>query len=697
MSKIYYRINQQNLNISIPTPLVSGSINYVSGYCTFSDEWLSTEKFVFFTNESESITYKFLLRNGDFGDDIGVNLKDGVWKTWVVGYSYENGAIAKQISTNIREFNVLESGVIDGVNVGISPDVGEQILGVANEAVNKANEAIEIVSDIVNAYETGELVGPPGPAGPIGPQGEQGIEGPIGPQGATGPRGPQGIQGVRGPQGFQGETGPQGPIGPVGETGPQGPVGPKGDKGDGLNILGRVDNASDLDALPKTPNSSYYVGTEPPYDVYTYNTLTGEWDNAGKLQGAQGEQGPQGIQGEQGPVGPTGPQGERGIQGPVGPIGPQGEQGVQGEKGETGDVGPQGPVGPQGEPGVAGPKGDTGATGPQGPIGETGPKGDTGVSGVFVGDYMPEDETVKVWLAPSGTRSMFDLIRDSLGYVPGMVNPNILDNWYFVGGDSQRGDGQFPVNQRGQTSYTQSGYGIDRWKIEASPGLFPEVSLEADGVRLSNSSASTDNVWFTQFVAPYGDGITPFTISSLATEVSGALCRLYFGGSDIGIDITNGLTSNTGATVNGTVGARIVLGPGCSVKMQGVKLEIGSRQTLARQENGIWVLNEIPNYGEQLARCQRYYLSQPKDWTAPIAGIAIETNIIACSRPFPVPMREEPSITNLYVRNTNSGVTVANPTLISTSKEGLIKVRDPNNGLIVGMAYQVGFDATADL
>ena len=309
MSKIYYRINQQNLNISIPTPLVSGSINYVSGYCTFSDEWESTEKFVFFTNESESITYKFLLQNGGFGNDIGVNLKAGVWKTWVVGYSYENGAIAKQISTNIREFNVLESGVIDGVNVGISPDVGEQILGVANEAVNKANEALELVGDIVDAYEAGELVGPPGPAGPIGPQGEQGIEGPVGPQGATGPRGPQGIQGVRGPQGFQGETGPQGPIGPVGETGPQGPVGPKGDKGDGLNILGRVDNVSDLDGLPKTPNSSYYVGTEPPYDVYTYNTLTGEWDNAGKLQGAQGEQGPQGIQGEQGPVGPIGPQG----------------------------------------------------------------------------------------------------------------------------------------------------------------------------------------------------------------------------------------------------------------------------------------------------------------------------------------------------------------------------------------------------
>lgn len=38
-----------------------------------------------------------------------------------------------------------------------------------------------------------------------------------------------------------------------------------------------------------------------------------------------------------------------------------------------------------------------------------------------------------------------------------------------------------------------------------------------------------------------------------------------------------------------------------------VKLELGSQQTLAHQdENGNWVLNEIPDFEEQLARCQRY-------------------------------------------------------------------------------------------
>ena len=39
-----------------------------------------------------------------------------------------------------------------------------------------------------------------------------------------------------------------------------------------------------------------------------------------------------------------------------------------------------------------------------------------------------------------------------------------------------------------------------------------------------------------------------------------------------------------------------------------IKLELGDTQTLAHQNaDSNWVLNEIPDYGEQLARCQRYF------------------------------------------------------------------------------------------
>ena len=43
------------------------------------------------------------------------------------------------------------------------------------------------------------------------------------------------------------------------------------------------------------------------------------------------------------------------------------------------------------------------------------------------------------------------------------VNPNLLDNAIFVGGGSQQGGGQLPINQQGQTSYNSTGNIIDRW------------------------------------------------------------------------------------------------------------------------------------------------------------------------------------------------------------------------------------------
>lgn len=42
-------------------------------------------------------------------------------------------------------------------------------------------------------------------------------------------------------------------------------------------------------------------------------------------------------------------------------------------------------------------------------------------------------------------------------------------------------------------------------------------------------------------------------------------------------------------------------------KVLAVKLELGPTQTLAHREGDKWVLNEVPDYGEQLRRCQRYY------------------------------------------------------------------------------------------
>ncbi len=136
-------------------------------------------------------------------------------------------------------------------------------------------------------------------AGPPGPQGKQGIQGPQGPQGKTGPQGVQGIQGKQGIPGPQGEAGPQGEQGPKGE---------KGDPGTGLTVSGRYDTTGDVPSPREGQN--YYIGTEPPYDVYTY--IGGKWVNGGKLQGATGATGPKGDTGLRGEKGETGEKGDKG-------------------------------------------------------------------------------------------------------------------------------------------------------------------------------------------------------------------------------------------------------------------------------------------------------------------------------------------------------------------------------------------------
>ena len=59
---------------------------------------------------------------------------------------------------------------------------------------------------------------------------------------------------------------------------------------------------------------------------------------------------------------------------------------------------------------------------------------------------------------------------------------NLLDNWYFVGGGSQQGGKQFPINQRGQTSYSGIGYTIDRWMMDVSSN----VSLLSEGLKFNS-------------------------------------------------------------------------------------------------------------------------------------------------------------------------------------------------------------------
>lgn len=167
-------------------------------------------------------------------------------------------------------------------------------------------------------------------------------------------------------------------------------------------------------------------------------------------------------------------------------------------------------------------------------------------------------------------------------------NPNLLDNWYFGN----------PVNQRGQTSYTGAGYGIDRWRLNGNN----TIAITDDGVKFGYVN---NNYVADQPLEYIADGV--YTLSVLFGD--NTLKYATF-------EVTNGQGTGETSAYRGWVlrfgesKAHIIhIGDDAfEFTVKAVKLELGSQQTLAHQDaDGNWVLNEIPDYGEQLARCQRYF------------------------------------------------------------------------------------------
>lgn len=235
----------------------------------------------------------------------------------------------------------------------------------------------------------------------------------------------------------------------------------------------------------------------------------------------------------------------------------------------------------------------------------------------------------------------------NLGAAPGV---NLLDNWYFVGGG---GPGQLPVNQRGQTHYdVTGGCTIDRWTLTGTGG---SMDVQDEGVLLTSPG---------QYATYFTHKIPSEIVSNLAGK---QICLSALWGDDTGyggslniyfddkwsdyVEITaNDLNSRVLTVPDGVKSIYVNFGSNGAgtCKIKAVKLELGSKQTLAHQESGQWVLNEIPNYGEQLARCQRYLFSA-HDPIVPYACIgsgyiANDGTTAVIIIPLPVTLRTVPSI-----------------------------------------------------
>lgn len=174
-------------------------------------------------------------------------------------------------------------------------------------------------------------------------------------------------------------------------------------------------------------------------------------------------------------------------------------------------------------------------------------------------------------------------------------NRNLLDN----------GDFRNPVNQRGQTSYTGNGYGIDRWRVSTNNST-AAVSV-GDGCIDFTSDASGTYINFTSAVEKVQPG--NYTLSFLVDDYTKAQQIYVQGGDSASVFDSNLLTLPFSVAETSAIAVGIQKKAASStLKIYAAKLEPGSVQTLAHQENSVWVLNDpLPNYAEELAKCQRYY------------------------------------------------------------------------------------------
>lgn len=301
-------------------------------------------------------------------------------------------------------------------------------------------------------------------------------------------------------------------------------------------------------------------------------------------------------------------------------------------------------------------------------------------------------------LSAENLQDLTDAVQEQGEALETMCNPNLLDSWYF---------GK-PVNQRGQTEWLSSASAnipcVDRWDWWGQYAADATLKLSNDGLQLIGTAG----------VAGLYQGIEQrIEKDRLPVGATATLSALVKADVDAGIILSLGgqtyqivtVPANTWTLIAAVLNAPSVEQthsisiqrntPHATFTVKAVKLELGSQQTLAHQDaDGNWVLNEIPDYGEQLRRCQRY-LIPINNWTRVRASYYSATALFF-TVPIPSTMRTTPAILDpsgaLAVQSV-SGVDQAGFTFeCNMSTPGSISVRAIKNshGLTDGQLVKRG-------
>ena len=183
------------------------------------------------------------------------------------------------------------------------------------------------------------------------------------------------------------------------------------------------------------------------------------------------------------------------------------------------------------------------------------------------------------------------------------VRPNLLDNAYFVGGG--KGWGVFPVNQKGQVTFTAVNPMFDRWK--AAYGINFTSQLLAAGLQLAGGTPWTSYVQVLRSALIEGDVYTLTALFADSSLVTGQVTAPASGSTSSNVYLTQ--SSYMRLAYNAGDSFEIIAAPGDTIPtIEFLKLEHGAGQTAAYHKlDGTWaMLPQNLGYGRELLTCQQY-------------------------------------------------------------------------------------------
>lgn len=280
-------------------------------------------------------------------------------------------------------------------------------------------------------------------------------------------------------------------------------------------------------------------------------------------------------------------------------------------------------------------------------------------------------------------------VSEALTASGGGVNPNLLDNWFFGNPVNQKKGYYIPAGVKYNTlswtevgttdkaypvigyigrdplitvngtnyivgksvqvpGYCTAGYTVDRWKFAT------------DGGNVAISNGYLDIYSTKQYGSSLEQKIDPELAKALAGKTVTYSVLAADGDTAFSANMNKNDSYVDSFTIEpNTVSYKTWTFPTDSTNVKfyfegnaaghvhpiAAKLELGDTQTLAHQDSsGNWILNEIPDFGEQLRRCQRYFVRVGPGGNSP-AGIGIyREGKINGWLPLPVEMRTIPSL-----------------------------------------------------